>query len=560
MEVLTEEQAAPEAGTHRNPQWIDLGESVEIREEAWFSAAREILTPGARRVVAHLHRELGPKRLELLAARRERQAEFDAGAVPTYLDQDSEAVKSDWRVAEIPADLLRRRVEITGPVNNTKMVINMLSRNDAGDRADMAMLDFEDSMCPTWRNVVDGVHNVIGAARGDLCHLQPASPGKAEKLYKLDPSDMAGLMVRVRGLHLLESRVRVDGQPVSAGIFDLALCLHHTATLLREQAKTPKYYVPKVEHYLEARWWNELFVAAQKATGVARGTLRATFLIETLTAAFQIEEILYELREHAAGLNVGRWDKIFSDIKVLAQHPDRVVADRGTIGLNRPWMRDYAQRLVNICHERGAFALGGMAAFTPGRTPELVAEQDAKVAEDKALEARMGHDGCWVSHPYFISTALGAFTRDNQLDHVDREFGKYPDLLPVATPPHTLEGLRKNARVGIAYLKGWNEGIGCIAWDNLMEDLATLEISRAQTWQWLHNRITLDGGEEMTPELVRRVFAEELERILVEVRAEMAGQEADAVEATLADFRHAGVEAAEIFTQSELAPFLSEVV
>ena len=228
------------------------------------------------------------------------------------------------------------------------------------------------------------------------------------------------------------------------------------------------------------------------------GTLRATFLIETLPAAFQMEEILYELRDHAAGLNVGRWDKIFSDIKVLRNHPDRVLADRASISLNRPWMRNYAERLIKICHRRGAFAMGGMAAFTPGGTAELRRAQTDKVVEDKEFEFSLGHDGCWVSHPYFIAPAMAAFPASNQLDIVP-EIDDEPDLLPIGTPPHTWEGLRKNVRVGIAYVKGWNQDIGCVAWDDLMEDLATLEISRAQTWQWLRHQVALDDGTPVTP-------------------------------------------------------------
>ncbi|NJL27877.1 MAG: malate synthase A [Thermoanaerobaculia bacterium] len=567
MGVLTESSCTtsscttiPSAVSAQAGKWLELGGGVEIAAPAATPRAREILTPEALRLVSLLHRGFNGRRLELLAARRVRQAEWDAGAVPTYLEPSSEALTGSWRVAPIPKDLLRRRVEITGPVNNAKMVINMLSRNAAGDRADMAMLDFEDSMRPTWENVVDGVHNVAGAARGTLSWTQPETAGSTEKVYRLDPGDMAGLMVRVRGLHLVETNLRVDGQPVSGGLFDLALCLCHAAAPLLEAGKTPKLYVPKVEHFLEARFWNDVFVAAQEALGLGRGTLRATFLIETLPAAFQIEEILYELREHAAGLNVGRWDKIFSDIKVLAHHPDRVLADRATIGLNRPWMRDYAQRLVNVCHRRGAFALGGMAAFTPGRTPKVIAEQSAKVAQDKALEARMGHDGCWVSHPYFIGTAISAFHHENQLDVVDPALPERPDLLPVATPPHTLDGLRTNARVGIAYLKGWNDGIGCVAWDGLMEDLATLEISRAQIWQWLHNQIPLDSGQTVTTELVRKVFKEELERILAEQREDLAEADRETLEGTLADFRRAGEQAADVFTRPQLAPFLSELL
>ncbi len=517
--------------------------------------AREVLGPGVLALVGRLHRAFEPRRRELLATRTERQAEIDAGALPRYLERDSEATLGDWRVAPIPADLSRRRVEITGPVNSAKMVIKMLSRNDQDDRADTAMLDFEDSMKPTWANVIDGYHNVRAAADGSLEYVKPAAGVAPEQRYALELDDMAGLMVRVRGLHLGETNLTVDGEAVSGGLLDLAVCLWHSGKTLLAQGKTPKYYVPKCEHYLEARWWNDLFCAVQEAAGLAAGSLRATFLIETLQAAFQMEEILYEIRQHAAGLNVGRWDKIFSDIKVLRMHPDRVMADRASIGLGRPWMRAYAERLVQICHRRGAFAIGGMAAFTPGKTGELRRLQTERVFEDKQLEASLGHDGCWVSHPYFIGVAMSAFERDNQLDAVDPEADLYPDLLPAATPPLTLEGLRTNVRVGIGYLKGWNEGLGCVAWDDLMEDLATLEISRAQTWQWLHHGVVLDDGTAVTRELVRRLFDEELARIHREVEAAVSGPPAEALKDA---FTAAAADAVEIFTRPELTPFLAE--
>ena len=487
----------------------DLVSGVSIHEHP----GSELLPEALIALLAGLQRELEPERTTLLADRIKRQAEFDAGALPTYLDRNSPMVTGEWRVAPIPADLRRRRVEITGPVNSAKMVINMLSRNSAGDRADCAMLDFEDSMKPSWGNVLDGIRNVIGAVNGDLCHHEPARGNRPAKTYALDPDDMAVVMVRVRGLHLEEENLLVDGLPIAAGLFDLVTTAWHTARTQIAKGKTPKYYVPKTEHHLEARWWNRLFTSLEQRLDLEIGSLRATFLIETLPAAFQIEEILYELRDHAAGLNVGRWDKIFSDIKTLRAHEDRIMADRGTIGLNRDWMSNYARRLIHICHRRGAFALGGMAAFTPGRDEELRRVQTEKVAADKHLEASWGHDGCWVSHPYFIGIAMKAFTRDNQLDVIPDPQDKYPDLLPRSEGPKTLKGLRTNIRVGIAYVHGWIHDIGCVAWDNLMEDLATLEISRAQIWQWLHHGVVLDEGLKVTTALVGQIFSEELARI-----------------------------------------------
>jgi malate synthase len=542
--------AAAFAAPNSDAAWTLLGHGVTINPRALNERSRGLLTPAAVELLSMLHRSLGRRRHELLAERAERQAAWDAGALPDYERRDSPAVAGDWRVAPIPADLRCRRVEITGPASDPKMVINMLSRSDSGDRADTAMLDLEDSMKPTWANVVAGIDNIVKAVRHELEFVRPGVAGGPPRVYRLDPSDMAKVMVRVRGLHLAESNVRVDGEAVAGGFFDLALCLAHTLRLQLERGETPKVYVPKTEHFLEARLWNDAFVLVQEKLGAARGSLRATFLIETLPAAFQMEEILYELREHAAGLNVGRWDKIFSDIKVVKNHPDRVLADRASIGLGRPWMKAYALRLIQICHRRGAAAIGGMAAFTPGKSAELRQHQTSKVLADKQLENSMGHDGCWVSHPYFIGPALSAFPQEHQLGVLHEELDRYPDLLPAGTAPRTEEGLRINCRVGIAYLEGWSRGLGCVAWDNLMEDLATLEISRAQTWQWLRHAAELEDGRRVDAALVRRIFGEELEKILAEL-------EADSGAGAAASFAAARAAAEEIFLAAELAPFLS---
>jgi malate synthase len=553
--------ASPDGGTGEATgaavTWSSLAPGVEVNSAGLTAQARRILGPEPIGLLASLHRELQPDRRTLLGAREERQRAWDEGALPGYLDDDvALPARGDWRIRALPADLLQRRVEITGPVNDAKMVINMLSRGEDGQRADAAMLDFEDSMKPTWANVMQGMENLAAAAEGTLTYRKGAAGGQPEKVYRLDPADMPLVMVRCRGLHLDESNLRVDGEPVAGGLFDLALAASHTARALIARGRTPKLYVPKVEHHLEARWWNRVLTRIEEGLLLAVGTIRATFLIETLPAAFQMEEILWELKDHAAGLNVGRWDKIFSDIKVLKAHRDRILADRGSISLNRPWMRNYAERLIQICHRHGAFAMGGMAAFTPGKTAELRAEQTRKVVEDKRFERELGHDGCWVSHPYFIGPALSAFPRSNQLDAMPA-IPDRPDLLPVATPPRTLEGLRKNLRVGIGYLEGWRRGIGCVAWDDLMEDLATLEISRAQTWQWLHHGVRLDDGTAVTRELVGAVFGEELGRIASEISAAMAGSpEADRA-AAVERFERARDEAEAVFTETEFRPFLS---
>ena len=558
--------ASPPTTSSDTLTWIDLGHGVTINQNAWTDQAQRIFSDDLIRMIADLHRELQPMRRDLLAAREERQAAWDAGDVPGYLPEDEHPdAHGDWQVAPLPDDLLQRRVEITGPVSDPKMVINMLSRNDNGDRADAAMLDFEDSMKPTWPNVLQGVENVREAAKGTLTYTKPGRDGAPDKEYSLDPDDMPLLMVRIRGLHLAESNLRVDGTPVSGALLDLATVAYHSARPLIEQGKTPKYYVPKVEHYREARWFNRLFEGIQEAIDIPVGTFKATFLIETLPAAFQMEEILYEFREHAAGLNGGRWDKIFSDIKVLREHEDRVLADRNWIDIQRPWMEMYVKQLIKVCHERGAFGMGGMAPQTPGRTEEMRKKQVAGVVEDKEFEASIGHDGCWVSHPYFIGPAMKPFeekldaeNKTNQLDVIP-DLPERPDLLPQGgVGPKTLDGLRVNVRVSIGYMKGWNQNLGCVAWDNRMEDLATFEISRAQTWQWLHHEVTLDDNTTITKNLVRRIFDEELEKIVEETREFFADAPDEVIEEQVRRFREAAADAQAIFTEEEMRPFLAQ--
>lgn len=464
--------------------------------------------------LVRLHRHFQGWRDELLVARAIQQAKFDAGSVPRFTPEHP-CHGFQWNVASIPADLQDRRVEITGPIHNTKMVINMLNPRGDGVVANTAMLDFEDSMAPTWSNVLDGIHNLIGVANRNLS-CEVFEKGML-KHYKLKEVGIAHPMVRVRGLHMDEEHVTVDGQAVSAGLFDLAASAWWTARTFVEQGRTPKFYVPKTQSSLEARWWNEVFAKVEQEVGLPRGTLRVTFLIETLPAAFQMEEILWEIRERACGLNGGRWDKIFSDIKTLGRHPDRIMADRSSIDMTRPWMDNYAKLLIKICHRHGAYAMGGMSAFTPGQSEEQRAAQSEKVRQDKKREASIGHDGCWVSHPYFISIAQEQFKQPHQLHQLLAEFPSEPDLLPSGGGPRTLKGLRTNIRVGIAYVEGWNRGLGCIAFDGLMEDLATLEISRAQVWQWLHHQVILDDGVQVTKSLVTLLFQEETERLLSEL-------------------------------------------
>lgn len=458
-------------------------------------------------LLSQLHEEFEVERQSLLAARRDRQTRFNRGEVPHFLTEGP-AKSEPWMVAAIPEDLQDRRVEITGPISNPKMVINMLSENQDGEIANTAMLDFEDSMAPTWENVLQGLKNVVGVARKDLTVVTDG------KTYKLNPAKMAHPMVRVRGLHMNEVHYTVGHQEISASLFDLAATAFHTARVFLADGKTPKFYVPKCEHYLEARWWNKVFQRIEKSLELPLGTLRVTFLIETLPAAFQMEEILFEIRERACGLNGGRWDKIFSDIKTLRMNPNYIMANRSYIDMTKPWMENYAKLLIKTCHKHGAFAMGGMSAFTPGKEAGVRQLQTEKVIADKKREATIGHDGCWVSHPYFTAIAKQQFTRKNQLDVLLNDFSSEPDLLPKSEGPKTIEGLRQNVRVGIAYQQGWDQGVGCVAFENLMEDLATLEISRAQVWQWMHHQVQLDDQTVVTEDLVNRLFDEECEYIV----------------------------------------------
>jgi malate synthase len=534
--------------------------SLKISGEAPDTSIQNLLNKELTDLLVELHEKLDPERQSLLWSRKVKQSKFNEGEAPEYLNKNNAAVEGDWNINPLPEDLKKRRVEITGPVNSAKMVINMLSRNKSGDRADMAMLDFEDSMKPSWPNIVDGYNNVIGAVRGDLRFKQPAKGDRPAKTYSLNPDDMPGVMVRVRGLHLNEPNITINGEPLSAGLLDLAVTFYHTAALQVQKGRTPKYYIPKCESYQEARWWNRLFTVLEDRLDFETGTLRATFLIETLTGAFQVEEILYEIKDHAAGLNVGRWDKIFSDIKVLRYHKDRIMPDRSTIDMSKPWMDQYAKRLIKICHSRGAMAIGGMSAFTPGKDAELRKEQTAKVKADKENEFNIGHDGCWVSHPYFITPALACFPEQNQLECTLPNQDKYPDILPQGGGEVTEAGVRTNIRVGIAYMRGWNQDIGCVAWDNLMEDLATMEISRAQIWQWIYHDVTLADGRNVTRELVDTMLDEELDKILAEVDETMQGAPEKQITTIKQQFREAREDTGAIFVLTSLPNFLNTAV
>lgn len=529
-----------------------LNDAVEIANGAMNDRALALLDNRFLDLLTSLHRKLEIRRDQLLAVRVRRQESYDQGSIPRTEIVDEHSSQTGWKVAPIPSDLQVRRVEITGPVNDAKMVINMLSRNSEGVSADMAMLDFEDSMKPTWKNVIDGIYNVIGASLGHLkFQKDPQS-----KVYQLNPKEMAGIMVRVRGFHLDEVNIKVDGSFISAGLFDLALCFYHTAAHLIRNNKTPKYYIPKIEYPMEARWWNSLFCQLQEELGYSIGTMRATFLIETLPAAFNVEEILFELRDHVVGMNVGRWDKIFSDIKTLKNHPSRISPDRSEINMKKFWMENYAKKLVNICHRRGAYAIGGMSAFTPGKDFEMRVLQTKKVIEDKSNEFRLGHDGCWVSHPYFIGPAMECFPKTNQLNYIDENLPEHPSLIMEGTGPRTLNGLKTNIQVAIAYLVGMEKGLGCVSHNNLMEDLATLEISRAQVWQWKNYKIELDTKEIVTNELIKEIFLKEQEIFLMEILNDHVLSQKERIE-ELRILQTATTKGSELFTADKLEPFLT---
>jgi malate synthase len=443
-----------------------------------------VLTPDALEFLGRMQREFELRRQEILEARRVRAARTDDGETFDFLPETAEVRASDWTVAPAPADLDDRRVEITGPAE-AKMIINALNSG-----AKVFMADFEDSLSPTWANVVGGQSALMDAVRRSLTFKSPEG-----KSYALG-ENLATLVVRPRGWHLVERHVEVDGQPMSGSLFDFGLYLLHNGAELLARESGPYYYLPKMQSHLEARLWNDVFLWAQDVVGVPRGSIRATVLIETIWAAFEMDEILHELREHAAGLNAGRWDYIFSIIKAFSSRAGFVLPDRGQITMAVPFMRAYAQLLVKTCHRRGAHAMGGMSAFIPNRRePEVTANALAKVTEDKEREAGDGFDGTWVAHPDLVSVAMEVFDRALG-DKPNQKYRQRQDvsvsageLLNFEIPGGqiTEAGLATDVSVGIRYIASWLAGTGAAAIDNLMEDAATAEISRSQVWQWLRN-------------------------------------------------------------------------
>jgi malate synthase len=466
----------------------------------------EILTAPAIEFLTALARNFETRRVALLNARVERQKTFDQGALPDFLAETASIREAEWVVAPIPKDLLDRRVEITGPVDR-KMVINALNSG-----ANVFMADFEDSNAPTWANVVEGQINLRDAVNRSIRLVSPEG-----KKYEL-AERTATLMIRPRGWHLVEKHCLVDSQPISASLFDFGLFFFHNAAELLKHGTGPYFYLPKMESHLEARLWNDVFLFAQQQLSIPRGTIRATVLIETILASFEMDEILWELREHSAGLNCGRWDYIFSFIKKFRKRPEFVLPNRSLVTMDRHFLNSYVQLLIKTCHRRGIHAMGGMAAQIPIKNDSAANEQALeKVRQDKLREVRAGHDGTWVAHPGLVPVAKAIFDqhmpRENQIDRKREDVSvKAKDLLAVPEGEITEAGVRWNIDVGLQYLEAWLGGLGCVPIYNLMEDAATAEICRAQVWQWVEFQATLQDGRKVTGELVREMIAEQVSK------------------------------------------------
>jgi len=514
--MLAPMNAEPEIAGYSREQ---AGPRIEI-SGPWVERSEEVLTPLSMQLLASLHRRFNPRRLELLAAREQRQAEIDAGALPQFVHAypplaAAEAAPGDWTVAPIPADLRDRRVEITGPVDR-KMIINALN---APVKAFMA--DFEDSCSPTWGNMVRGQVNLRDAIRGTISFADRDNG----RVYRL-AEQTATLMVRPRGWHMPEKHVRIGGEVVSGALFDFALYMANNHEALARKGTAPYFCLPKLENHLEARLWNDVFVATQDALGLKRGTIRATVLIETVLAAFEMDAILFELREHCAGLNCGRWDYIFSYIKKFRNRPEFLLPDRAAVSMDRHFLKSYVDLLIQTCHRRGAHAMGGMAAQIPIRHDHAANELAlARVRADKLREAHAGHDGTWIAHPGLAPTALAAFDSvmrgPNQIANLRPDVTvSAADLLQAPTGDITEAGLRGNIRVGVQYVESWLRGNGCVPLYGLMEDAATAEICRAQLWQWIRHGARTSDGRLITEGRFDRLLTDELDRIHREVGSE----------------------------------------
>lgn len=488
-----------------------LMENMKVKG-ASTESVQTILTPEAKKFIAALHERFNARRLELLSARAERQIAINSGDLPNFLPETAEIRNSDWQVGPAALDLRDRRVEITGPVER-KMMINALNSG-----AKVFMADFEDALSPTWENIVGGQVNCMDAVRRTLSYKSPEG-----KLYQLN-EQIATLVVRPRGWHLTEDHFEINGQPCSASLFDFGLYFFHNVEELIKRGSGPYFYLPKMESHLEARLWNDVFIFAQNYLNIPRGIIRATVLIETILAAFEMEEILFELKEHAAALNAGRWDYIFSLIKKTREHREFVLPDRAQVTMAVPFMRAYAQLLVKTCHKRGAHAIGGMAAFIPSRRDvEINTQAFAKVTEDKTREAGDGFDGTWVAHPDLVAVARSVF--DDVLgDRMNQKHNLRPDFETTAKEllntkiegaKVTRQGVANNIDVGLQYIESWLRGIGAAGIHNLMEDAATAEISRAQLWQWISSGTKMDDGNPVTESLYQELKKDLLTKLAV---------------------------------------------
>jgi malate synthase len=483
---------------------VSLGVEIKSHLSAEYQA---IFTPEALQFVAELHRKFNGRRLELLKARETRQAKLNAGELPNFLEETADVRNSAWEVAPTPADLNDRRVEITGPVDR-KMIINALNSG-----AKVFMADFEDSNSPTFSNNLDGQVNLRDAVRKTISFSNPDG-----RQYKLNDT-IATLVVRPRGWHLVEKHVLIDGEITSGSLFDFGLYFFHNAKELLSRGSGPYFYLPKMESHLEARLWNDVFVFAQDYCGVPQGSIRATVLIETILAAFEMDEILFELRNHSAGLNCGRWDYIFSFIKKFSRRPDFILPDRIQVTMATHFMNSYSLLAIKTCHKRNAHAIGGMSAFIPVKNDESANNNAfAKVRQDKEREANNGHDGTWVAHPGLVPVALEIFNRvmpqpnqkDKKLENISIS---QSDLLQIPDGTITEEGFKANIDVAIQYLEAWLRGSGCVPLYNLMEDAATAEISRAQVWQWVRHNAKLADGRTITKEYYQSVLPTQIEKI-----------------------------------------------
>ncbi|EJG1884574.1 malate synthase A [Vibrio parahaemolyticus] len=481
---------------------------------------------------------------ELLEAREEKQARIDAGELPDFLPDTQDIREGSWKILGIPQDLQDRRVEITGPTDR-KMVINALNAN-----VKVFMADFEDSMSPAWDKVLDGQVNLRDAVNGNISYTNPSN-GKHYQLV----DDPAVLICRVRGLHLKEKHVTWHGQIIPGALFDFALYFYNNHKALLQKGSGPYFYLPKLQSHHEAKWWSEVFHFTEEYFGLETGTIKATVLIETLPAVFEMDEILFSLKEHIVGLNCGRWDYIFSYIKTLKKHPDRVLPDRQVVTMDKPFLNAYSRLLVRTCHKRGAFAMGGMAAFIPAKDPQENQKVLDKIHNDKSLEANNGHDGTWVAHPGLADTAMEVFNaalgeRTNQLDVSRSEDAPITaaELLEPCDGERTEEGMRHNIRVALQYIEAWISGNGCVPIYGLMEDAATAEISRASIWQWIQHGKSLDNGQQVTKALFETYLQEEVEVVKQEVGEEryQAGR-----------FEEAAQLMAKLTTSDELTNFLT---